>query len=161
MEVTDQIIIDKLTVFRHDSIQLNTCRIKESWLKDHGLYDYLMNRFKSVKNIQEIIYRIYYKLPDNLQLHCKTCGKKIPLLFRGFLYGYNQYCSYKCSLNDPNKIHKLTDVKQKENIDDEYVLNLMIKDGKLVSEYCKVKKLKQFGIYDYMMNRYDDLQRNK
>lgn len=45
MEVTDQIIIDKLTIFRHDSIQLNTCRIKESWLKDHGLYDYLMNRF--------------------------------------------------------------------------------------------------------------------
>lgn len=43
-----------------------------------------MNRFKSVKNIQEIIYRIYYKLPDNLQLHCKTCGKEIPLLFRGF-----------------------------------------------------------------------------
>lgn len=61
-----------------------------------------MNRFKSVKNIQEIIYRIYYKLPDNLQLHCKTCGKEIPLLFRGFLYGYNQYCTYKCSLNDPN-----------------------------------------------------------
>lgn len=58
MEVTDQIIIDKLTVFRHDSIQLNTCRIKESWLKDHGLYDYLMNRFKSVKNIQEIIQNI-------------------------------------------------------------------------------------------------------
>ena len=55
MEVTDQIIIDKLTVFRHNKIQLNTCRIKELWLKDHGLYDYLMNRFKSVKNIQEII----------------------------------------------------------------------------------------------------------
>ena len=157
MEVTDQIIIDKLTAFRHNKIQLNTCRIKESWLKEHGLYDYLMNRFKSVKNIQEIIYRIYYKLPDDLHLYCKTCGKEIPLLFRGFLYGYNQYCSYKCSLNDPNKIHKLTDVKQKENIDDEYVLNLMIKDGRLVSEYCKVKKLKQFGIYDYMMNRYDDL----
>ena len=47
MEVTDQIIIDKLTVFRHNKIQLNTCRIKESWLKEHGLYDYLMNRFKS------------------------------------------------------------------------------------------------------------------
>ena len=62
MEVTVQIIIDKLTVFRHNKIQLNTCRIKESWLKEHGLYDYLMNRFKSVKNIQEIIYRIYYKL---------------------------------------------------------------------------------------------------
>ena len=38
MEVTDQIIIDKLTVFRHNKIQLNTCRIKESWLKDHNLY---------------------------------------------------------------------------------------------------------------------------
>ena len=161
MEVTDQIIIDKLTVFRHDSIQLNTCRIKESWLNDHGLYDYLMNRFKSVKNIQEIIYRIYYKLPDNLQLHCKTCGKEIPLLFRGFLYGYNQYCTYKCSLNDPSKIHKLTNVKQKENIDDDYVLNLMIKNDRLISEYCKNKKLKQFGIYDYMMNRYDDLQKTK
>lgn len=34
MEVTDQIIIDKLTVFRHNKIQLNTCRIKESWLKE-------------------------------------------------------------------------------------------------------------------------------
>ena len=65
MEVTDQIIIDKLTVFRHNKIQLNTCRIKESWLKEHGLYEYLTNRFKSVKNIQEIIYRIYYKLPDD------------------------------------------------------------------------------------------------
>ena len=51
MEVTDQIIIDKLTVFRHNKIQLNTCRIKESWLKDHNLYEYLMNRFKSIKNI--------------------------------------------------------------------------------------------------------------
>ena len=120
-----------------------------------------MNRFKSVKNIQEIIYRIYYKLPDNLQLHCKTCGKEIPLLFRGFLYGYNQYCTYKCSLNDPSKIHKLTNVKQKENIDDDYVLNLMIKNDRLISEYCKNKKLKQFGIYDYMMNRYDDLQKTK
>ena len=75
MEVTDQIIIDKLTVFRHDKIQLNTCRIKESWLKEHGLYEYLTNRVKSVKNIQEIIYRIYYKLPDDLHLYCKTCGK--------------------------------------------------------------------------------------
>ena len=65
MEVTDQIIIDKLTVFRHNKIQLNTCRIKESWLKEHGLYDYLMNRFKSVMDIQEVIYRIYYKLPDD------------------------------------------------------------------------------------------------
>lgn len=58
------------------------------------------------------------------------------------------------------KIHKLTDVSQKENIDDNYVLNILIKDGRLVSEYCKNKKLKQFGIYDYMMNRYDDLQKN-
>lgn len=161
MEITDQIIIDKLTVFRHDKIQLNTCRIKETWLKDHELYDYLINRFKTVNNIQEIIYRIYYNLPDNYKIKCKTCGKEIPLEFRGFLQGYNQYCSYKCSLNDPNKIHKLTNVKQKKDIDDEYVLNLMIKDGRLVSEYCKNKKLKQFGIYDYMMNRYDDLQKSK
>ena len=120
-----------------------------------------MNRFKSVKNIQEIIYRIYYKLPDNLQLHCKTCSKEIPLEFKGFRYGYNNYCSYKCSLNDPEKIHKLTNVTQKENIDDDYVLNLMIKDDRLISEYCKSKKLKQFGIYDYMMNRYNDLQKSK
>lgn len=42
MEMADQIIIDKLTVFRHDKIQLNTCRIKETWLKDHRLYDYLI-----------------------------------------------------------------------------------------------------------------------
>lgn len=161
MEMTDQIIIDKLTVFRHDKIQLNTCRIKETWLKDHGLYDYLINRYKTINNIQEIIYRIYYELPDDLHLYCKTCGKEIPLQFRGFLYGYNQYCSYKCSLNDPEKIHKLTNVTQKENIDDDYVLNLMIKDGRLISEYCKSKKLKQFGIYDYMMNRYNDLQKSK
>lgn len=160
--VTDQTIIDKLTVFRHNRIQLNTCRIKESWLKDHELYNYLINRFKNIDNIQEIIYRIYYKLPDNnYHIYCKTCGKEIPLQFRGFLYGYNQYCSYKCSLNDPEKIHKLTDVKQKENIDDNYVLNILIKDDRLVSEYCKNKKLKQFGIYDYMMNRYDDLQKSK
>jgi hypothetical protein len=33
----------------------------------------------------------------------------------------------------------------------------MIKDDRLISEYCKNKKLKEFGIYDYMMNRYDDL----
>lgn len=132
MEITDQIIIDKLTVFRHDKVQLNTCRIKETWLKCHELYDYLIKRFETISNIQEIIYRIYYKLPDNLQLHCKTCGKEIPLEFKGFLQGYNNYCSYKCSLNDPNKIHKLTDVKQKENIDDNYVLNLMIKDNNIV-----------------------------
>ena len=61
MEITDQIIIDTLTVFRHDKIQLNTCRIKETWLKDHGLYNYLINRFETIDNIQEIIYRIYYK----------------------------------------------------------------------------------------------------
>ena len=98
---------------------------------------------------------------NDLHLYCKTCGKEIPLQFRGFLYGYNQYCTYKCSLNDPSKIHKLTNVKQKENIDDDYVLNLMIKNDRLISEYCKNKKLKQFGIYDYMMNRYDDLQKSK
>ena len=45
-----------------------------------------MNRFKSVKNIQEIIYRIYYKLPDDLHLYCKTCGKKTD----------KTYCSEKC-----------------------------------------------------------------
>lgn len=161
MEITDQIIIDKLTIFRHNSIQLNTCRLKETWLKDHGLYDYLMNRFKSVSNIQEIIYRIYYKIPDNYLIKCKTCGKEIPLQFKGFLLGYNQYCSYKCSLNDPCKIHKLNNVKQKEDINDDYVLNLMIKDNRLISEYCKVKKLKQFGIYNYLMNRYDDLQKSR
>lgn len=161
MEITDQIIIDTLTVFRHDKIQLNTCRIKETWLKDHGLYNYLINRFETIDNIQEIIYRIYYKLPDNLHLYCKTCSKEIPLEFKGFRYGYNNYCSYKCSLNDPEKIHKLTNVTQKENIDDDYVLNLMIKDDRLISEYCKSKKLKQFGIYDYMMNRYNDLQKSK
>lgn len=68
MEVTDQIIIDKLTVFRHNKIQLNTCRIKESWLKDHGLYDYLINRYKTINNIQEIIYRIYIM---NYQMYLK------------------------------------------------------------------------------------------
>lgn len=73
-----------------------------------------MNKFKSVSNIQEIIYRIYYKIPDNYVIKCKTCNKEIPLRFKSFLLGYNKYCPYKCSLNDPDKIHKLTKVKQKK-----------------------------------------------
>ena len=66
MEMTDQIIIDKLTVFRHDSIQLNTCRIKESWLKDHNLYDYMMNRYNNLQKNRSIIQKIVYRIKNHI-----------------------------------------------------------------------------------------------
>lgn len=76
MEVTDQIIIDKLTVFRHDSIQLNTCRIKESWLKDHGSYDYLMNRYNNLQKNRSIIQKIVYRIKNHIDKSYNLIYKK-------------------------------------------------------------------------------------
>lgn len=76
MEVTDQIIIDKLTIFRHDSIQLNTCRIKESWLKDHGLYDYLMNRYNNLQKNRSIIQKIVYLIKNHIDKSYNLIYKK-------------------------------------------------------------------------------------
>ena len=81
MEVTDQIIIDKLTVFRHDSIQLNTCRIKESWLKDHNLYDYMMNRYNNLQKNRSIIQKIVYRIKNHID---KSYGRLFKMLFTIF-----------------------------------------------------------------------------
>lgn len=76
MEVTDQIIIDKLTVYKHNKIQLNTCRIKESWLKEHGLYDYMMNRYNNLQKNRSIIQKIVYRIKNHIDKSYNLIYKK-------------------------------------------------------------------------------------
>ena len=76
MEVTDQIIIDKLTVYRHNKIQLNTYRIKESWLKDHSLYDYMMNRYNNLQKNRSIIQEIVYRIKNHIDKSYNLIYKK-------------------------------------------------------------------------------------
>lgn len=155
MKQIDDKIIKKLLIKQVGNKHLLiTNRLKIPWLKKHNLYEYLINRYKDVNNIQEILYLIdnnYSQKPTYIV--CKTCGKHINPEFKSFLLGYKLYCSYKCSINDKSKIS----IQSQKNVTDQSILDVLIdKNGNLISTYISQRWLKEHGYYEYLINRYDD-----
>lgn len=158
-ELNDNKIKQLLVKKKQDHYILNSCRIKISWLKNHNIYNYLINRFINVTNIQEIIYLIFYNYKEKPKvIYCKTCNKPIySIKFQGFLLGYYQYCSYKCSLLDKNK---LISVNNKNITDNDIINHCIDNNGNLISTYVSKLHLQKKGYYNYLINRYNDNSKN-
>jgi hypothetical protein len=143
--ITDDYIL-KLLIKENGN--LNTCRIKIPWLKKHGIYDYLINRFPGISDIQKIVYWINNKMKSNPI--CSICGKE-NIRFKSFSAGYYSTCSQKCT--------KELDIEtsQLKNLTDEDILKIAYdKYGRISPEHVKERWLKLHGYYDYIMSRYDD-----
>jgi hypothetical protein len=110
---------------------------------------------QDIKEILWLIVNGYEKRPDYIV--CKTCGKHIKPIFKGFYFdGYKQYCSYKCSINDLNKSDK-SDKFQLINLTDEDILTHILNEkGNIVSTFVSKRHLMDNGLYDYIINRYND-----
>lgn len=157
----DNLIISLLTMKNKDNKTiLNSCRLKEHWLKSRNIYNYIINRYKNISNLQEILYLLINHYDEKPQyINCKTCGKQIIPKFKSFFdNGYKQYCSYKCSINDKNKTYKVINNLSKNEITDETIINHVYdKDkNKLISSHLSVPHLKSMNYYDYIINRYND-----
>lgn len=157
----DNLIISLLTQKNKDNkIILNTCRLKESWLKSRNIYNYIINRYKNVSDIQEILYLLINHYDEKSEfINCKTCGKQIIPEFKGFFYnGYKLYCSYKCSINDKNKTYKIINNQLENEITDETIINYVYdkEKNKLISSHLSIPHLKSMNYYDYIINRYND-----
>lgn len=157
--VLEKQILDNLLYSKRHEIDINTCRIKQTWISKHlppNSYNYLLNRFSDLstpKDLPEILYRLYYHI-ENAPI-CEVCHIN-KCKFLGFNKGYNKTCSYKCSLNpDINKnmfeIH--------DNLNDNIILNHFIDDEHIVSTYATKLHIQQYGYGDYLYNRFSDFNK--
>lgn len=153
MNVDDTKIISLLYT---EKDKINKYRTRESWLKEHGLYEYICNRYNDFPNNRcypaEIVYRIKNKI-EHYPI-CPICGKKVTL--RDTIVGYHKYCSPSCSMKDSSGLYKL-----KENIEevtDQKVIDKCIvkTTGALCSKHTSVRWLREHGLYEYISKRYED-----
>lgn len=122
--------------------EINYNKVKEKYLIEHGYKEILLDQFPNEKlKYVEILYRLYHKL-DGPKL-CKTCSK--PLKFINFSKGYGLYCSKAC------------EIKSTVTINDDYIRNYLVERG--IPNH--ISNLKITGIYNYLINRFDDCSNYK
>ena len=64
---------------------------------------YLHDTYPGVTTFNEKLYWFYHNITE--QPKCKICGGKVS--FRGFNFGYSEYCSSKCGSKDPERSLKI------------------------------------------------------
>ena len=80
--------------------KISAAKTNKDYLKKHGYYDYLINRY-SDNTITDCIPEILYRLANDIDTPptCKMCGNPIKFSMSGRLYA--KHCSAKCRNNDP------------------------------------------------------------
>lgn len=97
--------IEILNVLKNKEGKISPARTNEKYLRKHGYYEYLLNRYSdnTIPNcIPETLYRLINDI-ENVPV-CKACGNLVSFDLGN--RSYPQWCSAKCRNNDP-------DVKQK------------------------------------------------
>ena len=154
-------ILDNLLYSKRHEIEINTCRIKQSWINNHlppNSYNYLLNRFSDLfttKDLPEILYRLYYQI-ENAPI-CKICHIN-KCKFLGFTKGYGKTCSYKCSINpDINK--NILEIHNELN--DNIILEKFLNNKEqLKSAYATKLYIQQHGYAEYLYNRFKDFDKS-
>ena len=165
MEINKELekqILDNLLYSKRHKIEINTCRIKQSWINKHlppNSYNYLLNRFSDLatsKDLPEILYRLYYHI-ENAPI-CEVCHIN-KCNFLGFNKGYNKTCSYKCSIN-PNINKNILETH--DNLNDDIILEKFLnKQENIKSTYASKLYIQQHGYADYLYNRFNDFNKDK
>lgn len=73
-------------------------KTRESYLRNHGLYELINNKFDDTYTLTE---KIYCSIYECTKPKCKICGKYLE-----FKNGYNTYCSRACVNKDPLILEK-------------------------------------------------------
>lgn len=73
-----------------------------------NIYDYIINKYKDSKSIQESIYRILNNIEEVPK--CR-CGNN--LKFKSISKGYHEHCSNRCAQSDPKIFNKVKQTKIK------------------------------------------------
>lgn len=142
--MTDNDVLRILGV-KNGKVHPSKCR--PSFLKEKGIYDYIINRYPDSSDLNENLYRIIHGLEEKPK--CKVCGK--PLSFKYWHYPKKGYCSVSCSRKD------FIDRRENIELNDDIILKDLIKeDGSINNQKVKEKYLNEHGYTDYLNNRYPD-----
>lgn len=134
----DDDIIKKDYILNNGNINSN--KLQEKYIKEHGYYNYLINRYTDSDSFAETVYRICHDINDKPK--CKICGNTVRL--KSLKEGFDDVCSDSC-------------YKKNVIIDDNFIKSLNLKglifkkDWNLyndVYEYLKLKFGGQFRTYD-------------
>ena len=126
----------------------------KSVLERHGLYDFIVNRFKDSESISETIFRIYHGIEDRPT--CMHCGK--PVKFGQVNsrkdpskkeLGFAPYCSVSCSRKHIRERHHCV-------TSDAEAIELLTVDGQIIENRCREKYVAENGLRDYLLSRYSD-----
>lgn len=155
-DIDDEYI--KNLICYENSNEINPWYMSVTWTKTHGIYKYLINRYKNARSIQESAYMIVNNLKETDIPICPIC-KKEHVRFLSLKNGYGNTCeTYTCALHDFNR----NDVKQKDNITDEDIIKTFISkhdDEKIICmnrSRLQEKWIYEHGYKDYLDNRYPD-----
>lgn len=134
----DDDIIKKDYILNNGNINSN--KLQEKYIKEHGYYNYLINRYLDSDSLSETVYRICTS--THVKPKCKICGNTVRL--KSLKEGFDDVCSDSC-------------YKRNVIIDDSFIKSLSLKgqifkkDWDLyndVYEYLKLKFGDQFRTYD-------------
>lgn len=128
----------------------------EKYLKDIGLFDYVVERFEDVDSntsLLEIVHRIAYgieKFPV-----CKYCNEN-KCLFDMTLLTYADYCDNSDCI--VQHYGKCKNVEIPKTIDDQTVKDLIFDSSRnrVKQNKCIRYWLAAHGLYDYIRNRFED-----
>ena len=88
-----------------------------------NIYDYIVNRYKDSKSIQESIYRILNNIEETPKCRCGNSLK-----FGNIKSGYFKHCSNSCAQSDPEILNKVKQTKIK--IYGENYINIIQQKGR-------------------------------
>lgn len=151
MNEKDKLVID---AFYKENGKINNFRTREKWIKDNGFYDYLVNRYHDFPENRICFTEIIYRIKNNIEKYptCPVCGK--PVTLRDTIVGYNRYCSASCCNKDPNPYKMKADPDK--IVDDNVIIKECVNEKGHIHAYIKEKWLREHGLYDYLMKRYND-----
>lgn len=93
------------SIFLNENGKLIPQRTTEKYVKDKGLYEFIINYYSDSESLSESIYRICFDV--DIRPVCKHCGGHVKYKIGSF----STFCSKKCVNSDPEVLQK-----NKENV---------------------------------------------
>lgn len=131
-DITDDVIKNDYLI--GDTI--NTNKLQEKYIKEHGYYDYLINRYTDSYSLTETIYRICNSI--EIKPVCEICSK--PVRLKSLKDGFDNVCSDICS-----RKNSIT------YVDDDFIKNLSLKGQAFRKDWRGYNK-----VYEYLHNKFGD-----
>lgn len=116
--------------------EINSNKLQLKYIKEHGYYDYLINRYTDSYSLTETIYRICNSI--EIKPVCEICSK--PVRLKSLKDGFDNVCSDICS-----RKNSIT------YVDDDFIKNLSLKGQAFRKDWRGYNK-----VYEYLHNKFGD-----